>query len=71
MNRYASKVSDYGLIFRAWSRGEPGLLCSNDGMRRLGKKYETEGQVMERKRRQRWCKKGKMYGSDRGVRVSH
>lgn len=48
MNRYATKVSDYGPIFRAWSRTERGLLCSNDGKRRLGKKWEAEGQMTER-----------------------
>lgn len=48
MNRNAAKVSDYGPIFRAWSRTERGLLCSNDGRRRLGRKEEAEGQMMER-----------------------
>lgn len=48
MNRNATKVSDYGQIFRAWSRIERGLLCSNDGRRRLGRKEEAEGQMMER-----------------------
>lgn len=48
MNRNATKVSDYGLLFRAWSRTERGLLCSNDGRRRLGGKEEAEGQMMER-----------------------
>ncbi len=48
MNRNATKVSDYGPIFCAWSRTERSLLCSNDGRRRLGRKEETEGQMMER-----------------------
>lgn len=48
MNRYATKVSDYGLIFCGWSRAERGLLCSNDGKSRLGKKQEAEGQMTER-----------------------
>lgn len=37
MNRYDTKVSDYGPILRAWSRTERGVLCCNDGKRRLGK----------------------------------
>lgn len=48
MNRHATKVSDYCPIFHAWSRTERELLCSNDGRRRLGKKEEAEGQMMER-----------------------
>lgn len=48
MNRDATKGSDYGPIFCAWSRTERGLLCSNDGRRRLGRKEEAEGQMMER-----------------------
>lgn len=48
MNRNATKVSDYGPIFHARSRTERGLLCSNDGRRRLEKKEEAEGQMMER-----------------------
>lgn len=47
MNRNATKVSDYGLIFHARSRSERGLLCSNDGRKRL-RKEEAEGQMMER-----------------------
>lgn len=47
MNRNATKVSDYSPIFHAWSRTEREL-CSNDGERRLGKKVEAEGQMMER-----------------------
>lgn len=48
MNRNATKVSDYGPILRAPSRTERGLLCSNGGWRRLGRKEEAEGQMMER-----------------------
>lgn len=48
INGNATKVSDYGPIFRAWSRTKRGLLCSNDGRRRLGRKEEAEGQMMER-----------------------
>lgn len=48
MNRNATKVSDYGPIFRGQSRTERDLLCSNDGRSRLGRKEEAEGQMMER-----------------------
>lgn len=48
MNRNATKVSDYGEIFHGRSRTEMGLLCSNDGRSRLGRKDEAEGQMMER-----------------------
>lgn len=48
MNRNATKVSNYAAIFCARSRTERSLLCSNDGRRRLGRKKEAEGQMMER-----------------------
>lgn len=48
MNRYAKKVSDYGLIFRAWSKTERGSLHPNDGKRRLVKKQKAEGWMTER-----------------------
>lgn len=48
MNRNATKVSDYGQIFHGRCRTEMGLLCSNDGRSRLGRKEEAEGQMMER-----------------------
>lgn len=48
MNRNATKLSDYGPIFLARCRTERGLLCSNDGRGRLGRKEGAEGQMMER-----------------------
>lgn len=54
-----------------WLRKEVGLLCTNDSRRRLGKKKEAEGQMMERQADRSDCggekESRKMYGSGRGV----
>lgn len=48
MNRNAKEVSDYGLIFRVWSKTERDMLHPNDGTRRLVKKQKAEGQMTDR-----------------------